>query len=536
MNRKTEAFLLRLMKHDDGAIIAWSILLIPLMLGVAGLVVDVGYMYLCQRELQISTDAAAMAAAAQLPNPTAASTSGLNFGAQPGKLNAYPNLNKPLAVTDTVTTVTPGCVSFPGSLDCAGAIKANAVQVRQTTTIPTFFIRALAALGINSLKSVNLSAVSTAVMQGSTRPPYNVALVVDTTASMESSDGGSNCTGTKVQCAEQGAQILLSELDPCLSGVSNCGAATNGNVTNAVDEVSLFTFPAQTPGTQVTKDESYNTNSSTSCSGRNPNPGCPSVVPYPDLPQYGQLAGSSGLYTMPTNMTTANLNTLVSYYQVAPLSSNYRSSDSTTGSNPLSLASSGGTASSPSIVNAIGGNSYFQGTGETGMMALGGQSTFFAGALFTAQAYLAANARPNAQNVIILLSDGDANGGNMANPKSLNSNGTYPSAIDQCQQAIDVATAAKAAGTTIYTVGYGVANGGCSTDGKGMNACNALLQIASSGDFFVDTSSVKCSGATTVIMNGQTTGNTLDDIFTAITDNLTHPRLIPNNTAFTPTS
>ena len=536
MNRKIEVFLRSLMKHDDGAIIAWSILLIPLMLGVAGLVVDVGYMYLCQRELQISTDAAAMAAAAQLPDPTAASASGLNFGAQPGKLNAYPNLNKPLAVTDTVTTVTPGCVSFSGSLDCAGSIKANAVQVRQTTTVPTFFIRALAAVGINSLKSVNIAAVSTAVMQGSQRGPYNVALVMDTTASMESSDGGSNCKGSKVQCAEQGAQILLSELDPCLSGVSNCGTATNGNVTNAVDEVSLShaVLPAQTPGTQVTKDESYNTNSSTSCSGKNANPGCPSVVAYPDSTTYGQLAGSSGSYTMPT-LTTANLNTLVSYYQVAPLSSNYRSSDSTSGSNPLSLASSGGTASSPSIVNALGGNSYFGGTGETGMMALGGQSTFFAGALFTAQAYLAANARPNAQNVIILLSDGDANGGTMSS-KSLNSKGTYPSAVDQCQQAIDVAAAAKAAGTTIYTVGYGVANGGCSTDGKGMNACNALLQIASSGDFFVDTSSVKCSGATTVIMNGQTTGNTLDDIFTAITDNLTHPRLIPNNTTFTPTS
>jgi Flp pilus assembly protein TadG len=529
------AFFLRLMKSQDGAVIAWSLLLIPLMLGVAGLVIDVGYMYLCQRELQISTDAAAMAAAAQLPNPTAASASGLNFGAQPGKLNAYPNLNKPMAVTDTVTTVTPGCVSFTGSLDCAGAITANAVQVKQTTTVPTFFIRALAVFGLNSLKSVNLSAVSTAVMQGSTRPPYNVALVMDTTASMESSDGGSNCTGTKVQCAEQGAQILLSELNPCLPG-ANCGTATNGNVTNAVDEVSLFTFPAQTPGTQVTKDEMYNTNSSTSCSGRNANPGCPSVVKYPDSTTYGQLTGSSGSYSMPT-LSTTNLNTLVSYYQVAPLSSNYRSSDSTSGLNPLSSASSGATANSPSIVNAVGGNSYFGGTGETGMMAVGGQSTFFAGALFAAQAYLAANSRPNAQNVIILLSDGDANGGTMnAQQNQLSSNGTYPSAVDQCQQAIDVASAAKAAGTTIYTVGYGVASGGCGTDARGMNACKALLQIASSGDFFVDTSSVKCSGATTVIMNGQTTGNTLDDIFTAITDNLTHPRLIPNNTTFTPTS
>jgi hypothetical protein len=46
-------------------------------------------------------------------------------------------------------------------------------------------------------------------------------------------------------------------------------------------------------------------------------------------------------------------------------------------------------------------------------------------------------------------------------------------------------------------------------------------------NFFVDTSSVKCSGATSVTMNGKT--NTLSAIFTAIVGDLTLPRLLPNN-------
>lgn len=513
MKDKIEAFLRRLVKHEGGAIIAWSALLIPLMLGVAGLVVDVSYMYLCQRELQISTDAAAMAAAAQLPSAAAASSTAINFGSQPGKLNAYANLNTPVAVSDTKTTVTPGCVVMTGVPDCGSDVEANAVQVTQKTTVPTFFLRALSALGVKPLASVNLAAISTATMRGSQRGPYNVALILDTTASMQQSDGGGNCNGSKAQCAEQGAQILLSELSPCLSGQTSCGTATNGNVSNAVDEVSLFTFPAQTAGTQTTKDEG--------CSSSQP-----SVISYPDSTQLGSLT------SLPS---TTSLNTLVSQYEVVPLSSNYRSSDSTSGSNPLTTDSSGVSSTSPSIVNAVGGNSYFGGTGCTGMQAKGGVSTFYAGALFTAQQYLAANARPNAQNVIVLLSDGDANGGNMsASSKNLNSNGTYPSAADQCQQAISVAAAAKSAGTIIYTVGYGVAKGGCSTDAGAMSACSALEQIAS-GDshFFVDTSSTACSGATSVVMNGKK--NTLSGIFSAIVNNLTHPRLVPNNIALGPT-
>jgi Flp pilus assembly protein TadG len=541
MSRENESLLRRAIHNESGQTLVWATLLLALLLGVGGLVVDVGHAYICYHELQASTDAAALAAASQLPITTSnestntAISTGKQFGAASGKNNAYPSLNTPMATTGVVTTVTPGCVSETNLPQCTSSLLANAVQVTQTVTIPTMFIRALGIFGIKAAKSLTLSATSTAQMRGAQRGPYNVAIVMDATGSMSYPDGGGNCSGSKAQCAEQGAQILLSEFSPCLPGLNNCGTATNGNVTNAVDEVSFFTFPASTAGTQLSYDETCNATQTSTQPWPYP------LIAYPDSTNYGTVSHSNP--SMPT-ITTANLNTLVSEYQVVPLSSNYRSSDGTaTGTSPLTTSTTVD-ASDPSIVNAVGGNSYFGGSGCTGTFVCaqyttagnpGCVSTYFAGALFTAQEYLSNNARSNATNVIILLSDGDANGGTMSAPRSqLNSNGSYPSSTDECRQAVDVASAAKAAGTRIYTVGYGVASNGCETDsGDGLTACKTLQQIASSNtNFFVDTSSVTCSGATSVTMNGKT--NTLSAIFTAIAGDLTLPRLLPNTIAFTP--
>jgi Flp pilus assembly protein TadG len=515
MKPKAVLLLRGIVRDDSGVSMAWAALLLPLILGVGGLGVDLGYAYIGYRELQISTDAAAMAAAAALPNTTAATTAATTFSSAPGNRNAYPILNTPYAAADAQITVTPGCITMSGLPACGSGFTSNAVKVTQTASVRTFFIRALSAFGYNSAKSINLKATAIAAMRGAQRGPYNVAILIDTTASMAQNDGGSNCTGTKVACAEQGAQIMLSQLSPCLPNTT-CGTATNGNVAYPVDEVALFTFPAQTAGTQLAKDQT--------CSGTAIQP---SVISYPD---------SKALGTLTSLPNSTNLATLVSTYGVVPLVSNYRTSDSTTGTNPLTINNSV-SASSPSIVNAVGGNSYFGGSSCAGMYAKGGVSTYYAGSLFTAWRYLTANARANAENVIVILSDGDANGSTMGATStnlynaSGSTQGTYPSSYKQCKQGIDVAAAAKTAGTKIYTVGYGVASGGCSGD-SGITACSALRSMASSdSNFFVDTSSVNCTGARTVVMNGKT--NSLSAIFSAIVGDLTQPRLVPNTMAFT---
>jgi len=533
------SLLRRAFRDENGQMVIWTAVLIPLIFAMGGLVVDIGHAYVCYRELQATTDAAALAAAAALPNGITGYTvtqAATSFSSVSGNINAFGNLNSPQATSPAAITVTPLCITSISNLPqcptpAVPATWANAVRVVQTVSVPTYFIRALAVFGITSTQSFTLRARGTAAMRGGGRGPYDVAIIIDTTPSMAQSDGGANCTGTKIACALQGAQILLSQLSPCMSNLSSCGTVTARNVADPTDQVALFTFPAQTAGTQ-TRD--YSCPSTT-----------PSIISYPDTiattayPLTTQLGSGSTAFT-----------TLVNRYQVVPLSSDYRTSDNTTTPNYLSPTTS-------NIAAAVGGNSYYGGStgGCTGMQAPsnGALGTFFAGALYAAQQYLGASGRTAANNVMVILSDGDANNWTsgsgtkfftVSSPGTgtMNTNGTYPSYLDPCQQAVAVAKAAKSAGTIVYVVGNHVDTGGCQQDttnypdgtvgtSAGITACTTLRKLATDdAHFFLDSASTRsgsCSYAQSVSMNGQ--ANTLAAIFTAIVGQLTKPHLIPDN-------
>ncbi|MDX6593890.1 MAG: hypothetical protein QOJ13_3086 [Gaiellales bacterium] len=115
-----------------------------------------------------------------------------------------------------------------------------------------------------------------------------------------------------------------------------------------------------------------------------------------------------------------------------------------------------------------------------------GGSTAYATGIEKAQAYLQANARPQAQKVIVMMSDGAANTG----PTYYSS--TSPYRRQPCRQGITSATTVKAQDTIIYTIGYDL-------DATGANVCQAytgalespsitaqyaLQQIASPGNFY----------------------------------------------------
>ena len=124
-------------------------------------------------------------------------------------------------------------------MPCIAPANANAMQVKQTATIKPFLI------GVLGFGSIELTASSTASMRGSAAVPYNIAIVLDATASMASNDP--KCSNrTKEDCSMRGVQTLLSELYPCTATYTTC--PTDG--TNSVDRVSLFTYPNITVGTQ----------------------------------------------------------------------------------------------------------------------------------------------------------------------------------------------------------------------------------------------------------------------------------------------
>jgi hypothetical protein len=347
-------------------------------------------------------------------------------------------------------------------------------------------------------------------MAGGATTPYNVAVILDTTDSM-SGTSDSNCGGlTRLKCAESGVQTLLQGLSPCAA--TGCGSlGTNQNYANPVDRVAMFTFPNFTTATAANQ---YDCGSSSAT---------PQVYTFPAV-------GASSMTPMPyitgtsTNPTLTPM-TYLDTYGIGDANgfvSDYRSSDTAT-----SLTTSS------DIVQAVGGKS-----GCTAINGPGGEGTYYAGVIYAAQAALTAEAKayPGSQNVLILVSDGEATAkstqmatGTQSTTVATN-NGTYPSYVSECAQAVTAAQYATSQGTIVYSVAYGSESSGCTTDtsGRYTSPCNTMQDIASSSATFYSDYNQSGSTADKNCTAGKPV-STLNDIFTQIATNLTVSRLIPNS-------
>ena len=450
----------RFCKGESGQMLAMVAVMMIALLCVAGLVIDMGRLYFSYKELQASCDAAAMAGAQSRPNSTAITTA-TSYSSVPGGKNVFANVPNVTMATGYPMVKCLTTLTAQG-IPCSAPANGNAIVVRQQVTVPMYFAKFFGK------STMTVSATATASMRSS---PYNVAIVLDTTGSMNNYDNDSNCLSTRLSCAASGVRTLLGSLTPC---ASTCGTVTNGNVTNGVDSVSLYTFPGVSSTAQAAND--YN------CSGNNP-----AIAPYsyPTLP----------------------------VYQIVPFSTDYRTSNSGTS---LNLASN--------LVAAVGGNSTC-----TGMQAIGGEGTYYAGVIYKAQADLA-NARaanPGSVNVMVILSDGDASANASAMPGASTTSGVYPSTKNQCHQAVTAAQAAAGAGTNVYTVAYGATSSGCSTDSPAISPCQTMQQMASnSNNFYSDYTAT--GGSSSCVSSAQGTTN-LNQIFSQIAGSLTDARLIPDN-------
>jgi hypothetical protein len=284
-----------------------------------------------------------------------------------------------------------------------------------------------------------------------------------------------------------GVQTLLQTLAPCPQNLASCGAATSGNVSNSVDRVALYTFP---PVTALSVANEYN---------------CGTTKP------------STSAYLTPFLATST--------YQVVGFSSDYRASDFTTTLN-----------TSSNLVKTVGGKS-----GCTGLQAIGGYGTFYAQVIYAAQADLVTeqSSFPNSQNVMILLSDGDATAtctvsllgvctvGDM--PGASTTGTTYIATNQECHQAITAAAAAATAGTRVYAVAYGAEASGCTSDtSPTITPCQTMQKIASSPGYFF--SDYTATGGTSSCVSASQPVTNLKQIFTDIAVDLTVAKLIPNGT------
>lgn len=475
---------LRLFRRDESG--QTTILLAAMMimlLGFAGFVIDVGRCLYVYRELQASTDAAALAGAAELPASDAVAKATL-YSSVAGNLNARTNIPGVTMVTGYPKVLCLNTLKSQG-MACSSPGNGNAVQVRQQITLPLTFLKLVGK------SSITMGAVATASMTGSLRAPYNVAIIVDTTPSMNTTD--SDCGATRVTCALQGVQVLLHNLSPCAATLSSCGTVTNGNVAQPVDEVALYTFPGYTSASQA--QYSYDCSSSTK----------PSGAKYIESKNFA-------IGTVP------NPGSNLPAYKIVDYSSDYRTSNSATTLNSAS-----------NLVRAAGGVS-----GCAGLQATVSMNTYFAGVIYQAgyDLYVKQQARPGSQNVIILLGDGDANAPSSNMPYADNS-GNFASYKNECQQAVNMAQLAYSIyGMRFYSVAYGAAASGCSTDVSGSNPnitpCGTMSGMASAPQYFY--SDATATGGSSSCVSAAHSTLTLNQIFTQISGDLSVGRLIPDNT------
>ncbi len=532
MKRDAKSISQRFVGDQSGQMLVWGAFLMVVFFGMSAFVIDVGRGLVAYRHLQSSTNAAALAAGYSLPNAnyncvaleyssslnTNSASTNTNYCGS-GASSVYTGANQYPELQNVTTTVTPLCsktVAGTGwNIPCqgigTGSTTANVVRVTQTASIPTFFTE---YMGVSKL---NISTTAFGAARGAGAESWNVAIILDATASMVSNQD-SNCgtvpgvsgTPTREQCALYGIQILLGNLNPCPTSFSSCSTATTTS-----ERVSLWAFP------NVVASQRY---LQTNCSGSIPTPEpytFPSATPSKTNFSTGTVNSQTVTYAV-TN--TDNTGATPSFL------TNYRSSDtSATISN-----------SSP-IVDAVGG-----GSGSSCSHTLqtnGGAGTYYAPILYAAQAQLlaeqAAILPQTSQNAIIILSDGDAESSQSQMASTATKSGSYPSWIDECGQAATAAQTIAGQGTRIYSIAYGSESSGCNTDGGTPTPCNSMRHLSSSywatpstDQYFYADSNQSGSGIdTSCNSNVNNTVTNLKSIFLAISNDLQNSRLIPYSVA-----
>ncbi|SEE51034.1 TadE/TadG family type IV pilus assembly protein [Bradyrhizobium erythrophlei] len=425
------------------------------LIGMSGFAVDVGIVLSARQALQANTNAAVLSGAYQWSKTGGTESAALNTAQNWNVAHPVSNVS---GITSTASAVCVSPSQTSGLPTCGNGVN-NTVVLKQTGTVPTYFIKLL------GFTSWTVSASAAAAKAGNPTKPLNVMFVLDTTQSMATTSDNTGCkipgksNPTRLNCALYGVQLVLKQLDPQYA------------------QVGLMVFPGMSK-------------TWTPC-------GSPSVTKY----------GATGItYQVIHNALDTN-------FATAPGKLNDTSS----------------------FIKTVG-----DGTSVTGcLQAPGGEGTFYGQVMSAAQAALQSQGSSTRQNVIILLSDGEANA-------SSGMDSTYaatacsPTSVcsrhiaQQCNQAVVAAQNATTSGTWVYAIAYGAggAGTGCPTYGSGSSAvydspngknasvwtpCTALQKIASDQARFYSTSS-SCSST-----------NAYTDVATAfqqVGSTLTQPRLV----------
>ena len=171
MKNRPFATLFGSLRNERAQVLPLLALMMVGLLSVAALVIDLGNAYVSYRELQSSSDAAALAAAQGLPSGATALSNAASYSSLSGGLNARSNLkNAQWASTaypkfECLTALTNQGIAC---VDTGLGSTANAVQVKQQANVSTYFAR------IFGISSMTITTTATAAMRGAVSSPYKI--------------------------------------------------------------------------------------------------------------------------------------------------------------------------------------------------------------------------------------------------------------------------------------------------------------------------------------------------------------------------
>jgi Flp pilus assembly protein TadG len=185
-------------RSERGQTVVFAVAAMVTLSGMAALVIDLGDAWYARRELQASTDAAALAAAQDLPSYNAVRDTAM----------AYLSKNAPGNVSDLTTSVSTRCLASSP----VGCEPVNAAVVRSQATVHTTFA------ALFGLDDITVSARATACQPCGAKG-VDILFVVDRSGSMndKAANGVSKLTNVR-----SGMKTFLSFFDP---GTTHVGLA-----------------------------------------------------------------------------------------------------------------------------------------------------------------------------------------------------------------------------------------------------------------------------------------------------------------------
>ncbi len=221
-------------RDESGQVLVLATIMMVVLIAIAGFAIDVGHAYLVQRQLQASTDAAALAGALDLPDSAVAIQTARDYGPEPGKRNA-PNSNDNAVITvqtKCVTAIVTGCTPANGQV--------NSISVKSTSVVKTVFAKVI------GFDSITVNATATACSPCSVKP-LDIMLVLDRTGSMcQKSNGADDHPAcTDLANAREGMKTFLGLMNPTFHHVGLTvlpPAASVGQACSAVPSSNNYNY------------------------------------------------------------------------------------------------------------------------------------------------------------------------------------------------------------------------------------------------------------------------------------------------------